>query len=67
MARIENGIVVSRMRNSLSKMPQSPNLDINGGQEYELEDILKQIYDYKDRYDGITLSGGHHYYSQINV
>ena len=33
--------------------------DINGGQEYELEDILKQIYDYKDRYDGITLSGGH--------
>lgn len=33
--------------------------DIDGGKEYNLNDILRQINDYKDRYNGITLSGGH--------
>lgn len=33
--------------------------DVNGGKEYNLKDILKQINDYKNRYDGITLTGGH--------
>lgn len=33
--------------------------DIYGGKEYEIEEIKKQLYKNKDKYNGLTLSGGH--------